>query len=167
VVWAVSGLLLVRACLRLVGRLVLGLRRPAELTVSPDGVTVTSKTLLLGRTVRRAEVVVPATQLARAEREVRYPRLPIYAGLLALCAGSYLGISLFVDGARAGSPSLLGLGVLLIGVGVLVDLVLSVLLPARGGRMRLVLTPRKGKRLALLTTDEAAASASLQRLARS
>jgi hypothetical protein len=164
VLWALTGLLIVRLAVRWLLRLVLRLRRPAELHLRADGLTLESTTVLLGRKLRQAEVIVPKSNLARASREIRYPRLALYAGLLSLCVGSYVGISLFVDGARAGSPSLLGLGAVVFGAGVLLDLLLSVILPGRQGKVRVVVTPRKGRAFALLTPDADAARAALRKL---
>ena len=165
VLWAVTGVLLLRWLLRGLGRGVLRLRRPAELRVAPAGLTLSARLEVLGRTLRSSEIHVPHENLARAVREVRYPRLGIYVGLLSLALGSYLGVSWFVDGARAGSPSLLGLGIVVFGLGVLLDFVFAGLLPAGTGRTRLVFVPRKGAALALSTPDAAAATAALRRLA--
>jgi hypothetical protein len=88
----------------------------------------------------------------------------MYAGLFALAAGSYLGIGLFVDGARAGSPELLGVGALLVAIGVALDFALVSLVPRGHGRSRLVIVPRKGPALALGSIETAAADAALRKL---
>lgn len=166
VLMAVTGLLVIVPVLRLLGRLVLRYRCPAEMRVSAKSITVLSKTEVLGRTVRERELVIPVEGLSRVAREVRYPRLAMYTGLFALAIGSYLGVTLFVDGARAGSPDLLGLGALLVAVGVALDFALTNLVPVGRGRCRVVLVPQKGPTLALGRLDPELADSALGRLAR-
>jgi hypothetical protein len=165
VLGAATGVLIVWWILRILGRAALRIRRPAELSVSERIVTVRSRLEVMTRTIRTAEIHIPVENLACAIREVRYPRIAMYAGLLCLAVGSYIGVSLWVDGARAASPSLLGFGAIVFGVGVAVDLLGSTLLPGRAGRTRLLLVPRKGRRIALRTADGARASDALRRLA--
>ena len=105
VLLGVTGLLAAAHLVRLLGRVALRYRRPAELTATAKGVTVKSRTELLGRTLRQREVVIPVERLLRATREVRYPRLGLYAGLFALAVGSYFGVSLLIDGVRTARPS--------------------------------------------------------------
>jgi hypothetical protein len=166
VLLGVTGVLAVLYAARLVGRLAFGYRRPAELRVTPRGVTLSSRTLLLGRTLREHQAVIPVEQLQKATREVRYPRLPLYAGLFALALGSYLGVRLFVDGARAGSPELLGIGALVLAAGVGLDFLLESAGSGLRGRCRLVLVPRRGPALAMSEVDPTAADAALVLLRR-
>jgi len=44
---------------------------------------------LLGKTLRESELHIPRAALARAAREVRYPRLATYVGIATLLLGSY------------------------------------------------------------------------------
>lgn len=161
---AVTGLLFVARAARLAGRFIIRYRAPAELRVEDTGVTVKQRTELLGRTVRERETHIPRGSLLLVRREIRYPRLPLYAGLFALALGSYLGISVFVDGVRAGSPDLLGLGALFFAVGVALDFALAHLLPATRGRCRVLVVPRKGRAVALTDLDPALADAALRKL---
>ncbi len=147
-------------------RFALRYRRPAELVVTSKGLTLRSKTELLGRTLREQETQVPIEALLEATREVRYPRIGLYAGLVSLALGSYFGISLFIDGARAGSPELLGIGLLLVAVGVVLDYLLENVMSGSKGRCRVVIVPRKGPRRAIGDLDPARADAALARLAR-
>lgn len=164
VLMAITGLLVIVPLARMAGRLFLRYRSPAELRVSPTSLTVIAKTELLGRTVREREIVVPLDQLSSVARDVRYPRLALYAGLFALALGSYVGVSLFVDGARAGSPDLLGMGALIVAVGVALDFALTNLMPVGRGRCRVLITPSKGGALAIGDVDPKLADAALQRL---
>ena len=163
-VLAATGLLFIVWAGGLFGRFVVRYRKPTELRVETNGVTLKTRTEMLGRTLRERETHIPKEALLLVRREVRYPRLPLYAGLFALAVGSYLGISVFVDGVRAGSPDLLGLGALLFALGVALDFGLSHLLPAARGRCRLILVPRKGPSFALNDLDPALADAALRKL---
>src|SRR5215472_11677119 len=123
VLLAVTGVLLGIHLVRLFARFALAYRRPAELRVLDTGVRIHARTLLLGRTLRDADLFLTRRGLARVEREVRYPRIGLYVGLVALAAGSYFGVSTLVDGVRSASPSLLLSGLLLAGAGVALDFV--------------------------------------------
>ncbi len=166
-VLGLTGISLVVHAVRLFGRLALGYRRPAQIGVAVDGgVRVQWHTEVLGRTVREADVVIPHGGLAAARREVRYPFLALYAGLVALAVGTYVGVWAFVDGVRASSPSLLGAGVAIVAVGLAIDFALSSVLPGTRGRCRLVITPRAGAPLCVGHVDRGAADALLARIAR-
>ncbi|MFO0762313.1 MAG: hypothetical protein U0359_38090 [Byssovorax sp.] len=162
----VTGLLVVFHAARFVARAALRYRRPAELTINAKGLLLRSKTELLGRTLREEETRIPIEALLSATREIRYPRAGLYAGLVSLALGSYLGVSFLVDGARAGSPELIGIGALLLGAGVALDYVFENVLTGQKGRCRVVIAPRKGPRRALGDLDPVRADAALERLAR-
>ncbi|WP_437538309.1 hypothetical protein WME79_20270 [Sorangium sp. So ce726] len=166
VLLAATGILLVMHVLRLAGRFLLRYRQPAALEVGTKGVTIRSRTELFGRTLRERETYIPVEALLRATREVRYPRLALYAGLVALGLGTYLGVSLLVDGARAGSPELLGMGALVFAFGAALDFGLSHLETATRGRCRVVLVPRKGPGVALAGIERDAADLALGKLPR-
>ncbi len=161
VLMALSGVLFVLRAGRFIGRIALRYKRPAEMHFSAQGVTIVSKTELLGHTLREHRTHIPKEALLKASREVRYPRLSIYAGLFALALGSYLGISLFVTGARAGSPELIGVGVLLVAVGIGLDFALIQLAGKARGKCRVVLVPRKGRSYALGVADPKLADSAL------
>jgi hypothetical protein len=164
---AFSGILLVMHLARLLGRLALAYKRPAEVVLSDDGgVRVRWRTEMLGRTLRDRDVVVPRAALMRATREVRYPHLAMYAGLVALAIGSWLGVSAFVDGVRAASPSLLASGVGIVALGLALDFVLSSIAPGANGRCRMLFVPRDGSKLCVGGIDAGRADALLARLAR-
>jgi hypothetical protein len=164
---AVTGILLAVQAARLLGRVALAYKKPAELTLSEDGgIRVHWRVELLGRTLRDREVVVPRTALLRATREVRYPRLALYAGLLALAIGSYVGVSAFVDGVRAASPSLLASGLVIVVLGLALDFALSSVAPGAKGRCRLLVVPRDGEKLCVAGVEPHRADAVLARLSR-
>jgi hypothetical protein len=73
--------------------------------------------------------------------------------LLALALGSYLGVTLLLDGTRAASPSLLAIGVLVIAIGIGIDFFLSGLSQGVRGKCRLVFVPRRGGALAVEGLD--------------
>jgi hypothetical protein len=121
---------------------------------------------MLGRTLGDRKLLVPRVSLVRAVREVRYPQLASYAGLLALAVGSYVGISALADGVRSASPSLVVSGIVIVALGLAFDFALSVLLPGARGRCRIVLLSRDGRRLCVGNVDVDRADALLSRLAR-
>lgn len=162
----VTGILAALWVGRLVGRLALRYRRPAELRVAGGRVTLRARTELLGRTLRERETVIPEGGLVRATREVRFPGILLYTGLFALALGSYLGAALFIDGARAGSPELIGIGALLVAGGVGLDFLLGNAQSGLRGRCRVVLVPRKGPAFAVGDLEPSVADAALRRLKR-
>lgn len=163
---ALTGVALVMHLGRWLARWALAYRTPAEVGVSEDGgVRVKWRVLLLGRTLSDRDVVVPRAGLVRATRDVRYPRVALYAALLALAVGSYVGVWAFVDGVRAASPSLLATGLAIVALGLAVDFVLSTLVPGARGRCRLVFTARDGSPICIGAIDIASADALLARLA--
>ena len=161
-----TGILAIMHLGRLLGQVALRYRKPAEIQVSSKGVLIHTRTELLGRTLKERDIHIPIEALLRATREVRYPRLALYVGLGALAIGSYFGISLFVDGARAGSPELLGIGLLLVVVGIALDYVLSNIVPSGKRSCRVVLVPRKGTAVAMGGLDPLRADEALTRLKR-
>jgi len=163
---AFTGILFLVRLAGLLAKLTLAYRRPAELEVSRDGVRLRWRAEMLGRTLLERNVVVPREALLHATREVRYPRLALYVGLLALAVGSYVGVSAFVDGGRVASPTLLGWGLLLVVLGLALDFVLSSLAPGAKGRCRIILATRDGSRLCIGGVDVRRADAILEHLSK-
>jgi hypothetical protein len=168
---AVTGALLAMHALRLFGKFALAYKTPAQVLLPDDGeaggVRVRWRVEMLGRTLRDCDVVVPRAALVRATREVRYPRLALYAGLLSLAVGSYVGVTAFVDGVRAASPSLLASGIAIVALGLGLDFALSSAAPGTRGRCRMLFVPRDGTKLCVGGVDIRRADALLARLARS
>ena len=141
------------AGLRAIGRGVLGVRQPARVRFTRDGITVSSSLRLFGKVLREREHVFAKQGLRRVARTVRFPRLGLYLGLVSLVAGSYLGLRLVIDGARAGAPEYLGLGALVIALAIALDYALT-LLPALGGAScRLEVEAADGPRVAVARLD--------------
>jgi hypothetical protein len=163
---AVTGILLAVELGRLVGRYVLMFRRPTEVRLTPAGIELRGQTLMVGQVLREQTTVVPRDGLVRVTREVRYPRLAMYAGLIALAFGSYLGVGLVVDGARAASPSMLGTGLLIALLGLGLDFVLSSVVPGLEGKPRVVIVPRRGAILCVTRVNPALADALLAALSK-
>jgi hypothetical protein len=159
-----TGLLFVIGAVRLIARFVLSYRTPATVEVGRDAVTVRYKVELLGRTLFDRQVVVPREGLVHAVREVRYPRLHLYTGLVMLAIGTWLGMSLVVDGVRAWSSSLLGVGLLLVVAGIGIDFLLASIIPSARGKCRVILRPRRGAALAIDDADPMRADMALGRL---
>jgi hypothetical protein len=165
VLLGVTGILFVASLVRLIARLVLAYRTPAEVSASASGVRIRARTELLGRTLRDREIVIGSDALARAVREVRFPRMGLYAGLIALAIGTYIGVGALVDGVRAASPSLLGWGLLFVGLGIALDFALSSVRFGAKGKCRVVLSPRKGGVVCIGDVDPQRADAALASLA--
>lgn len=163
---AVTGLLFVLRGGRLLARWALGRRQPAEVLINGDGVRIKSRTEMLGKLTKEAEQLIPTGGLLRATREVRFPRLGFYAGLTALLLGSFLGVWLFVDGARAASPSMLVIGLLIALAGVAIELALTALVPGGKGQCRVVFVPRQGRSVCVGGLDIEAAQRLLTTLSR-
>jgi hypothetical protein len=163
----VSGISVLARALRSLARFGLAYRRPVEVTLESGGdIRVRSRTEMLGRTLREYDVLLPRAHVARAARDVRYPSFGLYVGLLALAFGTFVGVSLLVEGARSGSGSVVTIGLASITLGVAIDFILSSLLPGRRGRCRLLLVPRRGPPLCVGRLEIAAADALLARLGR-
>ncbi len=160
---AVTGILFVLGVARLIGRFALAYRRPARVAVTERGLELAHRTEMLGRVLRDRETLVPIANLARVTREVRFARVGLYAGLLALVLGSYFGMGLLVDGLRVpgGSFPLLGLAVVVIVLGLVVDFALSSVADTARGRCRVVVVPRKGRKLCIGELDPTRADAML------
>jgi hypothetical protein len=152
---ALTGVSLVRSALRLAGRVAFAYRKPAELRLSDRGVEISHRTELLGRVLKDAETVIPLANVASISREVRYARLGLYAGLLALVLGTYMGAGLLIDGTRVpgGSPSLLGFGLIAIALGIVLDYVLAVLWDVVRQTCRLIVVPQRGRAVCIQGLD--------------
>jgi hypothetical protein len=162
---AFSGILFAMHAVGLVARYALALDRPAEVTLRGNQIQVDSKMILLGRTLSEKKIVIQKSQLARAGREVRYPRAAFYAGLLSLAVGSYFGISMLVDGTRSASPSLLLTGLIVVALGIAVDFALRSLSPSARGKTRLLFVPRRGPTICVMASDTKTADDALAVLA--
>ncbi len=165
-VLTVTLLLPVVALAKLFARFALRLRQPAEVAFGKDGIWVRSRLELLGKTLRQREVFIAQAGLSRAAREVRFPQLSTYVGIGALLCGSYLGLSLVLDGYRGRSPEFLGLGLLILLLALAIDYALS-LIPSRDpSRCRIMLEPRRGRVVVLRDVDRKIADEALRTLSR-
>ncbi len=169
---ALTGVLLAVHLARLFGKFALAYRRPAEMTLTDDGggdpaLRIRWRVELLGRTLRDRNVIIPRAGLLRVAREARYPRPALYAGLLSLAVGSYLGLATFADGVRAASPSLLASGAAIVAIGLAVDFALSSLWPGLRGNCRVLFVPRGGRPLCVGGIPLERADAVLTKLIRS
>jgi hypothetical protein len=146
-VLALTGILFVIRTLRALGRVVLLRRAPTKIWLSERGLELFTRQEMLGRVMTERRILVPLENIRAVEREVKFPRLGLYAGLLALAFGTLLGTQLFVDGLRVSGFSfpLIAIGLLLIVAGVVLDIFLSGLGDSLRGRCRLVVTTRQGR----------------------
>jgi len=156
-----SGILLLVHGASLAGRLALAYRRPAEVSFSDAGVRILTRTEMLGRVLFEREHVIARASLVRVVREVRYPRVAFYAGLLALALGSYVGVRILADGVRAASPSLLLFGLVIVALGIGADFLLGTVVPGALGMCRVAFVPRAGATLCVGRVDAARADAAI------
>ncbi len=166
-VLTVSLLLFALQLGRLLLRWVLAFRRPASISIGPNGLELSQRTELLGKVLRERSIVVPLGSLVRVTRETRYARVGLYVGLVALILGSYFGMGLFVDAVRVpgGSASLLGLAVLMMVLGLALDFTFSNAADTARGKCRVLVVPQRGRTLCLGSLDPARADAMLASIA--
>jgi hypothetical protein len=166
---ALTGILFVTSLWRTVVRFALRYRTPVSLALGPEGMNLEIHRELMGRTLTQSRWVVPFDQIREVVREVRFSRLGLVVGLGALAVGTYLGARLFVDGLRAPGVSLplLGLGVLAVLLGLLLDFGLTTLDGAVGTRSRLIIRTLKGRAFAVSVPDREKVDALLDALASS
>lgn len=157
------ALQVVRALLRWV----LAFKRPASITIGPNGLELSQRTELLGKVLRERSIVVPLGSLVRVTRETRYARVGMYVGLIALVLGSYFGMGLFVDAIRVpgGSASLFGLAVLMMVLGLGLDFTFSNASDTVRGKCRMLVVPQRGRIFCLGSLDPARADAMLATIA--
>lgn len=144
---ALTGILFVIRGLRALGRLLLLRRTPTRVSLSERGLELFSRNEMLGRVLSERRLIVPLDDIRSVEREVRFPRLSLYVGLLALALGSLIGTQLFIDGLRVSGLSfpMIGLGLVSIALGIVLDLFLTGAGDSLRGRCRLVVTTYRGK----------------------
>ncbi len=161
---AFSPFLALRQSLALVGRWLFGYRTEARLRVIETGLELVYRRLLLGRVIREVIVLVPADELGKVSREVRFRGALLYAGLGALMLGSYLGVGMLLDGLQVpgGSLPLISTGVLTVLVGLGLDFLATTAFDSFRGRDRLCITHRSGHAFSLGNADPKDVEAFLQ-----
>lgn len=166
-VLTVTTLLFVLQLGRVLLRWVLAFKRPASISIGPNGLELQQRTELLGKVLRERSVVVPLSSLSRVTRETRYARVGMYAGLIALVVGTYFGMGLFVDAVRVpgGSASLFGLAIVMMVLGLMLDFTFSSASDTVRGKCRMLVVPQRGRTLCLAALDPARADAMLATIA--
>ena len=165
---ALSGYLLLRWLARAVGRWVLGYRSRTAVILSPSGLELRHMVTLLGKHWHERKQILPLDEIASIERDVRYQGASLYAGLFALVLGTYVGGGLLVDALRvpSGSPSLLGMGLLMIAAGIALDFALTHWSTYRRGRVRLTVHRHRGRGFRLQQLDGERCQRLLQQVVR-
>jgi hypothetical protein len=163
----VTLMLFVLQMARVLLRFVLAFKRPASISLGPNGLELNQRTELLGKVLRERSIVVPLGSLVKITRETRYARLGMYVGLVALVLGSYFGMGLLVDAVRVpgGSASLFGLAVLMMIVGLALDFTFSNAADTVRGKCRMLVVPQRGRTLCVGSLDPARADAMLATIA--
>lgn len=148
---AMTTLLFIDRAARAAGRYTLSFRSPAHLRLSERGLELTFHRELLGRVLKERKHLIPLSEIRQVLREVRYPRLGLYAGLAALTLGTLFGMRVFVDGLRVAGVSFVmmawGAGFIVLGLGL--DLLLTGLSDGAKGKCRLVVRTRNSGGFAL------------------
>lgn len=148
----VRGLMLVTG-LALLGWLLRGLlaligaRREVDLRIAPTGIELEERTRAFGRVLRQTQSAFTFAGVRSVVREVRYPRLHLYAGAIALAVGVLVGGTWIFDGVRGGDFRLAATGAALVLGGAALDLLLDVVVPARRGRVVVELAAERGRRI--------------------
>ncbi|MGC4065805.1 MAG: hypothetical protein QM784_14380 [Polyangiaceae bacterium] len=163
---AMTALLFVMRAARSLGRYALGFRSPASLALSEQGLVLSSRMEFLGRVLHERTQLVPLGEIRQMVREVRYPRLGLYAGLSALTLGTVIGARLFVDGLRVAgfSFAMMAWGALLVLLGIGLDLLLAGFSDSVHGKCRLIVSTRKSGAFALGSLEPAEVDALLAAL---
>ena len=164
--FAISGWLVLRSLGILLARYVLSLKRDARIELTAQGLDIDAKVGLLGREMKKINAHYPATGLASITREVRFPSINVYVGLAALLLGTYTGVTFLAWGVPSQSPRLIAYGLLTLLLGVVLDLLITSLVPGVRGRCRIVVVPKRGSRVCIGGVDAAAADRLLNDLAR-
>ena len=164
---AVTTLLFFSRATRGLLRQTLGYRRPARLVLSSQGLELSSRHELLGRVTKERRQIVPLAEIRQVLREVRYPRLGLYAGLSALTIGTLLGTRVFVDGLRVAGLSfpMIAWGAILVLGGLALDLLMTGLSDRAKGKCRLVVHTRGAGSFSLGSLNPAEVDSLLERLA--
>jgi hypothetical protein len=134
--WALRGLLAL-----------VGARREVDLRIVDAGIELEERTRAFGRVLRQTKSAFTFAGVRSVVREVRYPRLHLYAGAIALGLGVLVGGIWIFDGVRGGDFRLAALGAGLLLAGALLDLVLDVVVPAQRGRVSVELAAERGRRV--------------------
>ena len=167
---AVTGWALVRGLFVLISEHIFGFRRQVNVQLSRTGISIKGEVELMGRKLREIDVIYPLKGLSLVEREVRFPRLPVYLGLIALLSGTFFGLMAVSWGLQATTTRLFVYGVLFLLIGVGLDFALTVLFPAVRRRCRLTVFAVKGRPISVVGLDVGEADrllVDLQKLLRS
>jgi hypothetical protein len=146
--WALRGLLAL-----------VGARREVCLRLSGPGLEIEERTRAFGRVLRSRRTTFAFAGIRSVEREVRYPRLHLYVGAIALALGVLVGGIWIFDGVRGGDFVLAAIGAALLLGGAVFDLTLDVLVPAQRGRVTLEVSAERGQHVRVAGLDLTSADA--------
>lgn len=153
VLLTVTSILFLGALVRLFARYALSYRRPATLRLGPQGLELSSQTILLGRVLRNRSLRIPLSGIASMTREVRYSGAGLYAGLFALAVGTYYGTGRFVEWLRVREADLFVVAVLAVLLGLSLDFLLTSVAHSARGRCRVVVAPLRGRSVCVGSLD--------------
>ena len=165
---AITGYLFIKAVARILARYLFWRRQRCRLRISPRGLELVGHTSLLGRPFREQRRLIPLSEITELTRQTRFSGLGVYLGLGCLLLGTFFGTGLVVDALRApgSSPSLLGLGLALLLLGLVADFIASHWGRVIEGKGELRVRRRKGRRLTLGGLEPSAVNELIERLSR-
>ncbi|NLN61266.1 MAG: hypothetical protein GX146_00085 [Myxococcales bacterium] len=137
VLFVFTGIIILRALLRLFARYALGWRRTATLGLNDGVLTLNEESSLFGKRIRAATTAAPIARAQSLRLENRKRYLYLLVGFGGLTIGIWVGIQFIVDGLNAGYPYLSLIGAGIVAAGVLLDALLYMLVPAGEHRTRL------------------------------
>lgn len=141
-------------------------RHEVTLTIDDEGLKVTEAHVLRGLVVRSREARYVRAAMIGDACEIAYRALPLYLGSFTFASGVALGTYFVGDGVRSGETFLLALGAGLAGIGALVDLLFTFLVPRLGHRRTLCLVLAPGRELVVAGVPEADTERALAALAK-
>lgn len=161
---AVTGVLLIRWLYRLAARYIMGLRREGTMAMRVNEITLELKVHLLGRAIRESTSTYSLRSLRVAEIERRFRYLHLLVGALALVVLVALGVNFLVEGACSGYPPLALFGLVVVGGGILLDVLLEALVPGKKGVCTITLDFGRKRLVRLRGVDRVAAEAFVKAL---
>jgi hypothetical protein len=157
------------ALLQAIGRGIayaLGLERTGRVRLETHALHVRQETRLFGRTLRVSDTSYALRDVGCALREVSIPAFQVLFGALALAVGVLLGVIWLSDAIARGERELLFSAALAVGVGALLDLLLSGWGRLRRERAGFELIVDQRRVVALRRVDPERASALVEQIAR-
>ncbi|MEC8022531.1 MAG: hypothetical protein VX223_01265 [Myxococcota bacterium] len=145
---ALSGFLLLRWSVTLMARYLLGYSSTCRLEYNGRRLRVQTTNRLLGRDIRSTDEFILSRDMLSVGVEKRFPYLMTLGGLFGLMAGSWVGLGWCIDSVQTNYVSIGLAGLLVIGSGVLLDIIFGSLADYVGDRDSIFLLVGPQRRMA-------------------